>query len=81
MACPGGCSGGGGQPIHDGVEMAEERGQILYGLDRSSNLRFSHENPAVQQTYKEFLEKPLSHRAHELLHTDVSSWTLNAEME
>ncbi|MBQ8590279.1 MAG: iron hydrogenase small subunit [Firmicutes bacterium] len=81
MACPGGCAGGGGQPIHDGVEMAEERGQILYGLDRTANLRFSHDNPAVLQTYKEFLEAPLSHRAHELLHTDLTTWTLDAELE
>lgn len=81
MACPGGCSGGGGQPIHDGLEMAEERGKILYGLDRASSVRFSHENTAVQETYREFLEKPLSHRAHELLHTDVGSWSMDAESE
>ena len=74
MACPGGCSGGGGQPIHDGQELAEGRGRILYGIDSSSARRFSHENPAVQMTYEEFLKEPLSHRAHELLHTNLSEW-------
>lgn len=76
MACPGGCSGGGGQPVHDGCEMAEERGRILYGLDSTAEIRFSHENSAVLKTYEEYLEKPLSHRAHELLHTDLSSWEI-----
>jgi len=78
MACPGGCAGGGGQPIHDGFELAEERGKILYGLDSTSNIRFSHENSAVLKTYKEFLEKPNSKRAHELLHTNLNDWDLNA---
>ncbi len=70
MACPGGCVGGGGQPIHDGCELAEERGGRLYQLDRDRNVRFSHENPEVQRAYQEFLGKPLSHKAHELLHSD-----------
>ncbi|MDO4481573.1 MAG: NADH-dependent [FeFe] hydrogenase, group A6 [Bacillota bacterium] len=74
MACPGGCSGGGGQPIHAFEEMAEERGKILYGLDRMNDLRFSHENPTVQKVYEEFLEKPLSEKAHHLLHTDYNNW-------
>ena len=77
MACPGGCVGGGGQPYRDGFEFAEERGKKLYGLDSDNNIRFSHENQAVKLTYDEYLEKPLSHRAHELLHTDVSEWTLD----
>ncbi len=64
MACPGGCAGGGGQPVHDGIELAEERGRSLYGIDSASPVRFSHENPAVQMTYDEYLEKPLSQRAH-----------------
>ncbi len=76
MACPGGCAGGGGQPIHEGQELAAERGQILYGLDRISNLRFSHENPAVLKLYEDFLEKPMSHKAHELLHTDHEAWDM-----
>ena len=77
MACPGGCVGGGGQPFKDGEEKAAERAKKLYGLDKVNNLRFSHENPAVQLTYKEFLGKPLSHRAHELLHTDLKEWDLD----
>ena len=76
MACPGGCAGGGGQPVHDGIELAEERGRSLYGIDSAAPLRFSHENPAVQMTYDEYLEKPLSQRAHELLHTDHTQWEL-----
>lgn len=76
MACPGGCVGGGGQPTKDGYEFAEPRGQILYGLDRFSGLRFSHENSAVQLTYEEYLGQPNSRRAHELLHTDLENWDL-----
>lgn len=73
MACPGGCAGGGGQPIEDGVELAEERAEVLYGLDKI-NLRFSHENPSVIKCYEEYLEKPLSHRSHKLLHTNQKYW-------
>ena len=76
MACPGGCAGGGGQPIFDGCELAEDRGQVLYDLDKANKLRFSHENPEVAALYKDFLEKPLSHKAHELLHTDQTTWKL-----
>lgn len=76
MACPGGCAGGGGQPIHEAQELAETRGQVLYGLDKVNDLRFSHENPAVQALYSEYLTKPLSHRSHELLHTDHEAWTM-----
>ena len=76
MACPGGCAGGGGQPIHDGVECAEQRGNVLWGLDKTSALRFSHENPDVQALYTEFLEKPLSKRSHHLLHTDIDAWQM-----
>ncbi len=76
MACPGGCAGGGGQPIHEAQELAGDRGQTLYALDRKRPTRFSHENPNVATCYEEFLEKPLSHRAHELLHTDQETWEL-----
>lgn len=79
MACPGGCAGGDGQPIHDGQELAGDRGQILYGLDKVSNIRFSHENPSVIKCYEDFLEKPLSHKAHELLHTDHHGWKMPGE--
>ena len=76
MACPGGCAGGGGQPICDGQELAEERGERLYALDKGNPMRFSHENPAVLALYKDFMEAPLSHKAHKFLHTDQSQWTL-----
>ena len=76
MACPGGCAGGGGQPIHEAQELAETRGQVLYGLDKVNDLRFSHENPAVQALYSEYLTKPLSHKSHELLHTDHEAWKM-----
>ena len=79
MACPGGCAGGGGQPIHEAQELAGERGQVLYGLDDVNELRFSHENPDVITLYKEYLEKPLSHRAHKLLHTDHEAWHMPCE--
>lgn len=81
MACPGGCVGGGGQPFRDGEELAGERAKKLYGLDKHSDIRFSHENPAVKLTYSEYLGKPLSHRAHELLHTDLKSWNLDMRQD
>ena len=74
MACPGGCAGGGGQPIHDGMELAGVRGDKLYRLDTENKLRYSHENPDVQTLYKEFFGSPMSHKAHELLHTDQRDW-------
>ncbi len=70
MACPGGCAGGGGQPIHEGQEMAAVRGDRLWKLDADAELRFSHENPEVQALYKEYLKKPLGERALQLLHTE-----------
>ena len=76
MACPGGCVGGGGQPIHDGQELALERGQNLYFLDKNANIRFSHENKDVLKLYEDFMGKPLSHKAHLLLHTDHNAWEM-----
>ena len=76
MACPGGCVGGGGQPIHDSCEMAAVRGDNLYGLDKKAALRFSHENPEVQALYREYLGQPMSEEAHRLLHTDHHAWQL-----
>ena len=76
MACPGGCVGGGGQPIHEGEELAKERGERLYDLDQRSTLRFSHENPAILEVYEHYLGEPLSHRAHELLHTRQAEWDM-----
>ncbi len=70
MACPGGCVGGGGQPIHDGEELAFARGRKLYQLDDNMKYRFSHENADVMKMYDEYFEKPLSHKSHMLLHTN-----------
>lgn len=74
MACPGGCAGGGGQPITEGMEFAEVRGKNLNALDRNNQLRFSHENPAVIKAYQDYFEKPLSERSHKLLHTEHEKW-------
>ena len=76
MACPGGCAGGGGQPIHDNVEMAASRGDVLWNIDKNTKLRFSHENADVQALYKEYLRQPLGHKAHMLLHTDHFGWKM-----
>ena len=74
MACPGGCAGGGGQPIHEGQELADTRGAVLWNLDANSAIRYSHENPDVLALYEQYLEKPLGHRSHHLLHTDITEW-------
>jgi iron-only hydrogenase group A len=68
MACPGGCVGGGGQPYGVNDELRKCRGEGLYKEDREKTLRYSHENPFVKKLYKDFLEKPLSEKAHKLLH-------------
>lgn len=70
MACPGGCVGGGGQPIHDGEERATMLGEKLYKLDDKRPLRQSHNNPDVQVLYNDYLEKPLSEKAEKLLHSN-----------
>ena len=68
---------GGGQPIRTSKERAEidiraKRANALYTIDEKSTLRKSHENPVIQKIYKEYLEEPGSHKAHELLHTSYS---------
>ena len=74
MACPGGCIMGGGQPIKSSktrseVDVRKLRADALYTIDEKSTIRKSHDNPAVKKLYEEFLEKPGSHKSHELLHT------------
>lgn len=69
MACPGGCIGGGGQPIRNGSDNRAARAAGIYKVDANCKVRKSHENPAVKQIYKEFLGEPNSHKAHDLLHT------------
>lgn len=76
MACPGGCVGGGGQPIHDSSELAFERGKNLYFIDENSTIRYSHENPDIKAIYENYFEKPNSHKAHAILHTDHNLWEM-----
>ena len=69
MTCPGGCIGGGGQPRFTDDSVRLKRISAIYAEDESKQLRKSHDNPAVQELYREFLGKPLGHKSHELLHT------------
>jgi len=70
MSCPGGCIGGGGQPYHHGnAEILKKRQQAIYQEDKNKSIRKSHENPYILELYKEFLGKPMSEKAHHLLHT------------
>jgi NADH-quinone oxidoreductase subunit G/[NiFe] hydrogenase diaphorase moiety small subunit len=70
MACPGGCLGGGGQPIPTNEEIRKARAKAIYAEDHAYSIRKSHENPAIVQVYKEFLtDGPCGHTAHKLLHT------------
>ena len=80
LACTGGCAGGGGQPIRDGAELAQERGEILWRLDRGTLLRFSHENPDVKALYQDYLGAPLGEKSHHLLHTDHFGWEMPPRM-
>ena len=80
MACPNGCSGGGGQPRHqDDIDRRGSRGEVLYKIDQKLPLRYSHENPDIQKLYHDYLEKPLSEKAEELLHTDHFGWRMPGE--
>ena len=74
MGCPGGCINGGGQPIQHAVvrnfvDLKARRAEALYSADRNNAVRKSHENEAVKTLYTEYLGKPGSHKAHEILHT------------
>jgi len=73
MACPGGCVGGGGQPYGITNNMRNDRANGLYEDDRNLEHRCSHDNPYIKKLYKEFLEKPLSKKAHDLLHTSYQA--------
>ncbi len=78
MACPGGCVTGGGQPIVDSsvrmdIDLKAKRAAGLYAEDKSLPVRKSHENPDIKLLYSEFLEKPGSHKSHELLHTHYTA--------
>ncbi len=79
MACPGGCVGGGGQPIYDGASLAQSRAEVLYSQDKKNTVRFSHENPSIKAIYADYLGKPLSEKSEHLLHTDHHAWKMPAE--
>ncbi len=72
MACPGGCIGGGGQPITATDDIRQKRIDSIYKIDKNMKLRKSHENPMVQKLYEEYLSEPGSHKAHKLLHTEYT---------
>lgn len=69
MACPGGCINGGGQPVGQDPDTLIARMRALYLIDQKEDLRTSHENPFIQELYKEYLGEPLSEMSHKLLHT------------
>ncbi|SHH51791.1 NAD(P)-dependent iron-only hydrogenase catalytic subunit [Caloranaerobacter azorensis DSM 13643] len=69
MCCPGGCIGGGGQPIPSTNEIKKKRIEAIYNVDISYAIRKSHLNPVVNKLYEEFLKEPLGHKSHQLLHT------------
>lgn len=75
MCCPGGCIGGGGQPIPATMEVRQKRVDAIYEVDKNMPLRKSHENPAVQTLYREFLGEPLGETSHHLLHTHYTKRT------
>lgn len=76
MACPGGCSGGGGQPISYWHIPTDKRVDGLYKIDKAKAIRFSHENPSIQALYKDYLGEPGGHKAHKLLHSDHNTWKM-----
>jgi len=73
MGCPGGCIGGGGQPIPTSMDIRKKRTEAIYAEDEGLPLRKSHENPEVALIYKDFLTEPLGHKSHDLLHTHYKS--------
>ena len=78
MACPGGCIGGGGQPLHHGhSEILYARQRAIYNEDAEMPVRKSHENPYIRQLYDEYLGKPLGEKAHLLLHTHYSNKSID----
>lgn len=73
MACPGGCIGGGGQPVPVDFMKRMQRQKALFAIDEASVIRKSHENPEIKTLYTEFLGQPLSEKAHKLLHTSYKN--------
>lgn len=75
MACPGGCIGGGGQPIPVNAEIRRARREGLFDCDSANELRKSHENPEIKELYDTWLGKPLGEKARSLLHTHYHQQT------
>jgi NADH-quinone oxidoreductase subunit G len=73
MACPGGCIGGAGQPVYKDLSVRKTRTKVLYENDKTLELHKPQDNPYVQKMYEQFLGKPGSHEAHELLHSKHSN--------
>ncbi len=73
MACPGGCLGGGGQPIPTNEKIRKARAKAIYAEEETLHVRKSHNNPQINVIYKEFLGHPLSKKSHKLLHTKYTS--------
>jgi NADH-quinone oxidoreductase subunit G/[NiFe] hydrogenase diaphorase moiety small subunit/NADP-reducing hydrogenase subunit HndD len=72
MACPGGCLGGGGQPIPTNPEIRKKRAEAIYEEDEGMPIRKSHQNPEILKIYEDFLGKPLGEKSHQLLHTQYT---------
>jgi iron only hydrogenase large subunit-like protein len=70
MACPGGCLGGGGQPLFADKEVLNNRMKAIYEIDENKQIRKSHENPDIKKLYDNYLDHPGSELAHKLLHTE-----------
>ena len=77
MACPGGCIGGGGQPVPVDADVRRARREALYTCDEACSLRKSHENPEIVELYSTWLGKPLGEKAHHLLHTKYNQQKRN----
>jgi NADP-reducing hydrogenase subunit HndD len=82
MGCPGGCVNGGGQPqqpatVRNFTDLRAERAKALYNQDAAMPIRKSHENPAIKTLYADYLGKPGSHKAHEILHTTYVKRSIN----
>jgi len=81
MGCPGGCLGGGGQPIPTSLEIRKKRAEAIYRADTDMPIRRSHENPSITAIYEKFLGEPLSEKSHHLLHTHYTARTKDPVQE
>jgi iron-only hydrogenase group A len=81
MSCPGGCSGGGGQPYKSDMQDVKKRIQRIYEADHKAEIKYSHANRSVAELYEEYLGKPLSEVSHRLLHRDYTDRSAAATPE